>query len=116
MLGEALRVLDPRGTLFILDYHKPSTASGQAARMIEYLVEWVVGGEHFRNYRQFMAEGALPGFLAHIPPERIRWQPVFQGSMALAIYRPRNPFRPAAGKRGAEDENFPERGFKNFLF
>lgn len=116
MLEDALRVLDPRGTLFILDYHKPSTASGQAAGMIEYLVEWVVGGEHFRNYRQFMAEGALAGFLTHIPPERIRWQPVFQGSMALAIYRPGNPFPPAAGKRGAEDESFPERGFKNSLF
>ncbi len=85
ILEDALRVLDPRGALFILDYHKPSTASGQAARMIEYLVEWIAGGEHFRNYRQFMEEGGLPGFLAHISPERIRWQPVFHGSMALAI-------------------------------
>jgi len=88
MLKDALRVLDSRGTLIILDYHKPSTLSGQAARMIEYLVEWGVGGDHFRNYRQFMEEGALPGFLAHIPPEQILWQPVFQGSMALAMYRP----------------------------
>ena len=89
LLEDALRVLDPRGTLFILDYHKPSTASGQAARMIEYLVEWVVGGEHFRNYRQFMEEGALSGFLAHIPKERIHWQSAFHGSMSIACYRPR---------------------------
>jgi hypothetical protein len=72
--------------------------------MIEYLVEWVVGGEHFRNYRQFMEEGALLGFLAHISPERIRWQPVFHGSMALASYRPGDPFPSVAGKRGAEGE------------
>ena len=84
MLGEALRVLDPRGTLFILDYHHPSTASGRAAGAIEYLVEWVVGGEHFRNYRRFMQEGALAAFLAHLPGERIHWEPVFYGSMALA--------------------------------
>ena len=88
LLEDALRVLDPRGTLFILDYHRPSTVSGQAARMIEYLVEWVVGGEHFRNYRQFMEEGALSGFLAHIPKERIHWQSAFHGSMSIACYRP----------------------------
>ncbi|MCX5917319.1 MAG: class I SAM-dependent methyltransferase [Deltaproteobacteria bacterium] len=87
MLEEALRILDPRGTLFILDYHKPSTTSGQAARIIEYLVEWIVGGEHFRNYRQFMQEGALPAFLAHLPRERIHWEPVFHGSMALVKIR-----------------------------
>ena len=87
MLGEALRVLDPRGTLFILDYHCPSTASGRAARVIEYLVEWVVGGEHFRNYRRFMQEGALTAFLAHLPRNRIRWEPVFHGSMALVKIR-----------------------------
>jgi ubiquinone/menaquinone biosynthesis C-methylase UbiE len=88
MLEEALRVLDPRGTLFILDYCKPSTASGQAAGIIEYLVEWVVGGEHFHNYRQFMAEGALPGFLTHIPKEKIHWQSGFHGSMSIARYHP----------------------------
>lgn len=98
ILEEALRVLDSRGTLFILDYQKPPTASGQAARIIEFLVEWVVGGEHFRNYRLFMQEGALQAFLAHILPERIRWEPVFRGSMALAVYRPGNPFSSAAGR------------------
>jgi ubiquinone/menaquinone biosynthesis C-methylase UbiE len=83
MLEEALRVLDPRGVLFIFDYNKPSTTSGQAARVIEYLVEWIVGGEHFRNYRRFMKEGALPALLAHLSRERIHWEPVFHGSMAL---------------------------------
>jgi ubiquinone/menaquinone biosynthesis C-methylase UbiE len=88
LLEDALRVLDSRGTLFILDYCKPSTASGQAAKMIEYLVEWAMGGEHFRNYRQFMEEGALPGFLAHIPKERIYWESAFRGSMSIARYHP----------------------------
>jgi ubiquinone/menaquinone biosynthesis C-methylase UbiE len=83
MMEDALRVLDPGGTLFILDYHRPSTVSGRAAGVIEYLVEWVVGGEHFRNYRRFMQEGALTAFLAHLPRERVHWEPVFYGSMAL---------------------------------
>jgi len=87
MLEDALRALAPRGTLFILDYHSPSTASGRAARAIEYLVEWVVGGEHFRNYRRFMQEGALPAFLAHLPRERVFWKPAFQGSIALVKIR-----------------------------
>ena len=87
MLEEALRVLDLGGALFILDYHKPSTTSGQAARIIEYLVEWVAGGEHFRNYRRFMQDGALTAFLAHLPRERIHWEPLFHGSMALVQIR-----------------------------
>jgi ubiquinone/menaquinone biosynthesis C-methylase UbiE len=87
MLEDALRVLDPRGTLFILDYHRPSTASGRAAGAVEYLVEWVVGGEHFRNYRRFMQEGALTTMLSHLPPERLHREPVFHGSMALVQIR-----------------------------
>lgn len=84
MLAEALRVLSPGGTLFILDYQKPSTPLGHSARRIEYLVEWAVGGAHFRNYRQFMQEGALPAILSHFPPDRVHWEPVFCGSMSLA--------------------------------
>ena len=84
ILEDALRVLDSRGTLFILDYQKPSTASGQAARIIEYFVEWGVGGDHFRNYRQFMEEGALPAFLSHFPPENLHWELIFHGSISLA--------------------------------
>jgi ubiquinone/menaquinone biosynthesis C-methylase UbiE len=83
MLAEALRVLDPRGALFILDYHRPSTTSGHAAGVIEYLVEWIVGGDHFRNYRRFMREGALSAFLNPFFKGKIQWEPVFQGSMAL---------------------------------
>jgi len=84
MLEEALRILDPRGTLFILDYQKPSTTSGRAAGRIEYLVEWIVGGEHFRNYRLFMQEGALPAILSLLPPDRVHREPLFHGSISLA--------------------------------
>jgi len=87
MLGEALRVLHPRGTLFILDYHRPSTSPGRVAAAIEYLVERMVGGEHFRNYRRFMEEGALSRFLAHLPRNGIHWELVFRGSMALVKIR-----------------------------
>ena len=84
ILRESLRVLDSGGNLFILDYSKPSAPFGKAARSMAYLVERVVGGEHFRNYRQFMQEGALPAFLNHLPPDRLHWEPVFHGSMSLA--------------------------------
>jgi ubiquinone/menaquinone biosynthesis C-methylase UbiE len=87
MLAEALRVLGPRGALFILDYHRPSTTSGHAARVIEYLVEWIVGGEHFRNYRRFMREGALSPFLNPFFKGEIQWEPAFHGSMALVKIR-----------------------------
>jgi hypothetical protein len=39
--------------------------------------------EPTQNYRSFMQEGALPGFLADLPQEKICWQPAFHGSMAL---------------------------------
>jgi len=84
ILRESFRVLDSGGNLFILDYSKPSTAFGKAVRKIACLVERVVGGEHFRNYRRFMQEGALPAFLSHLPPDRLHWEPLFYGSMSLA--------------------------------
>ncbi len=84
ILDEAFRVLAPGGTLFILEHQKPSGLRGRIAAMAGYVMEWIAGKDHFRNYRQFTREGALQSFLAHIPPERIRWRPVFWGSMALA--------------------------------
>ena len=83
ILKEALRILVPNGSVFILEYHRTSKMSGKMAGMVEYAVEWAAGREHFRYYRLFMEKGALAGFLSHLPPEKIRWQSAFFGSLAL---------------------------------
>ena len=88
ILKEALRVLAPGGTLFILEYHRTSKVLGRIAGWIEYAIERAAGRDHFRNYRLFMREGALRSFLAPIPPERTRWHPVFFHSMALVQISP----------------------------
>ena len=87
ILEEALRVLGPEGALFILDYHLPSQLRGKAAAKVALAIEWAVGGDHFRNYRLFMQEGALPGLLSSFPHLKIHWHPVFFGSLALAKIR-----------------------------
>jgi ubiquinone/menaquinone biosynthesis C-methylase UbiE len=85
LLEEALRVLAPGGTLFLLDYVRPSSPSGRFVSALAFIVEGIAGGEHFRNYRAFMRNGALGGLLTTVPRESIRWENVFLGSMALVF-------------------------------
>jgi ubiquinone/menaquinone biosynthesis C-methylase UbiE len=89
ILHEAVRVLTPRGSIFILDYDRPGNLLGKAASSCEYAVEAAVGDDHFRNYRLFMQGGALTGLLAKISPPELYRQYFFWGSISLVKYSPK---------------------------
>ena len=90
ILEEALRVLAPGGSLFILDYDDPGNLPGRAASAFAYAVERAVGGAHFRNYRLFMQTGALTGLLTDMAPARLYRRHFFFGSISLVKYSPKS--------------------------
>jgi len=73
MLHEMVRVVRPGGHLLLADYAPASRASARG-RVISFAIERAVGGNHFRNYRAYLAGGALEGLtrdLAVAPVTRV---------------------------------------------
>jgi hypothetical protein len=65
VLNEACRVLKESGRILIIDYHpgSPHSFLGHVSKISSYLIEFTAGGEHFRNYRYFLAGGGLPALI-----------------------------------------------------
>jgi ubiquinone/menaquinone biosynthesis C-methylase UbiE len=61
VIGEAKRVVKKSGRLFITDYHPRTTRSleGWYSKAFITCIEFLAGGEHYRNYRDFMANAGL---------------------------------------------------------
>ncbi len=64
VFGEARRVVKPGGSLLLIDYLPQGRSKAARSLRVSSLVERLAGGEHFRNYREFLAGGGLLGFLA----------------------------------------------------
>jgi ubiquinone/menaquinone biosynthesis C-methylase UbiE len=52
--------------VLIIDHHpRPSrTLRGRTARTFATSIEWIAGGDHYRNYRQFLRSGGVPTVVA----------------------------------------------------
>ena len=60
VLGEMRRVA---GRVVIADYCLAERNLALSGCAVAHAVEWLVGGEHYRCYREFMRQGALEGLL-----------------------------------------------------
>ena len=61
VLGEMMRVLKPDGAILIIDYHPGpiSFPKGWLYRAVLFVVEMAAGGDHFKNFRHFMANRGI---------------------------------------------------------
>jgi ubiquinone/menaquinone biosynthesis C-methylase UbiE len=66
IVREAARVARVDGRLLLTDYHvgRPRRPTGWLAHLVARLVEASVGGEHYANYRDFVAGGGLRPLIA----------------------------------------------------
>jgi ubiquinone/menaquinone biosynthesis C-methylase UbiE len=80
VLEEARRVLKPDGRILLIDFHPGpyELLRGWLTRAAVVAVEFIAGGEHYGNHRQFMASGGLRG-LAHEQGLQIERQLVLNG-------------------------------------
>lgn len=61
IVNEAKRTLNSAGRILLVDYHSGSVRGlrGWWSKFVITLSEVAIGGEHFQNYRQFMAHAGL---------------------------------------------------------
>ena len=87
VIHEAKRVLKEDGRLLLIDFHTGPVRplKGWLYKGAITLVEFIAGGEHYKNYRFFLANNGLPGLIAShglsVDKERI----VAGGNMALFL-------------------------------
>ena len=66
IIEEMVRVTSENGNILIVDYELTKKTS-LLSKMLIYFIEWVAGGEHYRNFRSYIQKGGLPELLTGIP-------------------------------------------------
>ncbi len=89
IVTEMRRVTRPGGHLVITDYAVPESSGpySRSAGAVIQGIEKLVGGDHYRHFRRFMAAGALAGFLAPFGLDLVDRVHTFGGNMAILKYR-----------------------------
>jgi len=87
VLREAARVCRARGRLLLIDYHPgdPRGLKGRFTRAFTFAVERFAGGDHYRNYRQFMRAGGLPALLDQVGLKIAQEKYVGRGNFAVLV-------------------------------
>jgi ubiquinone/menaquinone biosynthesis C-methylase UbiE len=87
-LAEMVRVTAPTGRIVITDYRSGRLRwKGWALRLASTATERVAGAEHFRNWRRYLADGALPGAAPQAATVQ-RTKPVAGGNLAIWVLSP----------------------------
>jgi ubiquinone/menaquinone biosynthesis C-methylase UbiE len=85
---EACRLLSPDGNIIIADYCTPPAgfASQLMGRMLIPAIERVAGLNHYHNYRDWMANGGIDGFLKRQNPGKLSLiAPHFNSCVKLCV-------------------------------
>ena len=87
VIEEARRILAAGGQLLVVDYHPGPVCLpfGLMLRLLEFCAEMVAGGDHFRNYREFMAGNGLTALMTTHRLQIVHQVPVWRGTIAVSL-------------------------------
>ena len=71
IVEEMVRLTDEGGDIIIVDYEL-SDKTSNLYKMLIYLIEWIAGGEHYRNFKAYLRKVGLPALLQDMPLEEVR--------------------------------------------
>lgn len=87
VLDESRRVLVDDGRLLIIDYAWGPIRSmvGRILRWLSFSAEFMAGGAHYKNYRQFMSSRGLDGLVVPHGLKVIRQVDIWQGNITITV-------------------------------
>lgn len=91
VVGEMRRVLRKNGRLLVIDYHPGTIRSlkGWLFKGLIFFIEWLAGGEHFRNYRHFLSQGGILPLARQFNLGQVQTKFVTGGNLGLFVLAPR---------------------------
>ncbi|MFW6207880.1 MAG: class I SAM-dependent methyltransferase [Spirochaetota bacterium] len=86
ILKEMIRVVRPGGHLILTDFHFTEQSSRFSKAVIK-AIEWTAGGEHYRNFKEFIRIGGLTSLVDDLPVDLLEKKAAGLNSLAILIYR-----------------------------
>lgn len=86
IVEEMVRVTSEGGDIMIVDYELSEKTSA-LSKMLIYFIEWLAGGEHYRNFRSYIKKGGLPELLSGITLTEIERHYFGQYGIVLLLLR-----------------------------
>ncbi len=87
VVAETRRLLAIGGQLLVVDYHPGPVhfPFGFILRLLGFCTEMLAGGEHFHNYREFIAGNGLAALVRAHRLRIVHQVPVWQGLIAVSV-------------------------------
>ncbi len=86
IVEEMVRVTSEGGDILIVDYELSKKTSA-LSKILIYFIEWLAGGEHYRNFKSFLKKGGLPELLSGITLTEVRRYYFGQHGIVLLLLR-----------------------------
>ncbi|RLA72075.1 MAG: class I SAM-dependent methyltransferase [Epsilonproteobacteria bacterium] len=86
IIEEMVRVTDENGDILIVDYELSKKTSALSKKLI-YLIEWIAGGEHYQNFKDYIDRGGLPALLSGISLTEVKRYYFGQHGIVLLLLR-----------------------------
>jgi demethylmenaquinone methyltransferase/2-methoxy-6-polyprenyl-1,4-benzoquinol methylase len=86
IVQEMLRVTSEGKDILIVDYEL-SEKTSSFSKMLIYFIEWLAGGEHFRNFRSYIEKGGLPALLTDSGLKEVERHYFAQNGVVLLLLR-----------------------------
>lgn len=85
IIQEMIRVVKPNGQLIIIDYDFTDHSSNLMKAGMK-MIEYIVGGEHYRNFRKYIKLGQMPYLVQDFNLKTTEVCYFFGNTVALRIY------------------------------
>lgn len=86
IVEEMVRVTIEGGDILIVDYELSEKTSTISKKLI-YFIEWLAGGEHYRNFRDYIDKGGLPKLLSGVALTEVKRHYFGQHGIVLILFR-----------------------------
>ncbi len=88
IVEEMVRVTSEGGDILIVDY-EVSEKTSILSKVLIYFIEWIAGGEHYRNFKSYIKKGGLPELLSGITLTEVQRYYFGQYGIVLILFRKR---------------------------
>ncbi len=86
IVEEMVRVTSEGGDILIIDYEL-SEKTSILSKILIYFIEWIAGGEHYRNFKAYIKKGGLPELLSGITLTEVERHYFGQYGIVLLLLR-----------------------------